>query len=370
MTLTPVEVRHHIHKNPEIAFQEIETTKFIEEQINKLAQKYNFNLKIFKPLETGLIVEYKKNDGEYTIFRADIDALAIDEDTECDFKSINGKMHACGHDIHCAILYGFLERVLQKNINKNILFVFQPAEEGGGGAKLMLDTGFFDNYKIDSAYAIHVTDDYPIGNIATKKGIIFASAMEINADFYGESAHCAFPHEGRNALNALRTFLDEVDRMPKNPEIPFVFAPGVVEAGEVRNIIPAIAKLKGTLRSLKAEYTEFYYNKLKEIADKSAKMHNCESQVYMGSFYAEVDNDEKLFEKHKNLFESKYNFKDAAFKFVGEDFGFFSKKYQSLLLWLGTLEDKKYGLHNKKFLPSDKVIEIGINAFEDIVESI
>ena len=114
--LNPVELRHLLHQNPELMFQEFKTTEIIYDNLKLLP-----GIKISKPLETGLVVEYTKNDGEYLLFRADIDALPIQEKTNCSFSSKNNFMHACGHDVHSAILYGFIKYVIEQNVNQNLI---------------------------------------------------------------------------------------------------------------------------------------------------------------------------------------------------------------------------------------------------------
>src|ERR1035438_1672150 len=126
--LDPVELRHTLHKFPELMFEEFKTTETLIKNIEGMN-----DIKILRPLETGLIAEYKVNDGNYYLFRADIDALPIKEETGVSFSSQNNLMHACGHDVHTSILYGLLQHVVINRINKNILFLFQPGEEGGGG---------------------------------------------------------------------------------------------------------------------------------------------------------------------------------------------------------------------------------------------
>ena len=213
MNLTPIELRHTMHSNPELAFQEYKTTELIINNVKALPG--SDKLKIYTPMDTGLLVEYKVNNESFLLFRADIDALPITEENDVQFKSTNEFMHACGHDVHTSILYSFLEEVLNKKPNQNILFLFQPAEEAGGGAMEFYNTGVFNQFQIKNAYALHVTDEYPLGTIASTSGVLFASALEVDIEFIGERAHVAFPNEGKNAFNAMRKFLDENDKISK-----------------------------------------------------------------------------------------------------------------------------------------------------------
>ncbi|GAB6281538.1 MAG: M20 family metallopeptidase [Ignavibacterium sp.] len=360
--LSPIELRHRLHQIPELMFKEFETTKLLFENISRLQK-----IKIHKPLETGLIIEYTVNSSDYLLFRADIDALPIEEKTNIEFASKNGNMHACGHDVHSSILYGFLKYVTENNIEQNILFLFQPAEEGGGGAEKILKSNILNDFKIKSAFALHVTDEFDFGTIASTNGVLFSSALEINIEFIGKESHIAFPENGENALTALRLFLDTIEKIPKNLNEPFVFGVGKVKAGIVRNVIPAQAYLEASLRVLRKEKAEEFKTQLNNILISIQNILNVKYNITYGSFYSEVLVNKKLFETYSKVLSNKFNFIDCGYRFTGEDFGFISQVYPSFMFWLGTYKNKRYGLHNSKFLPDDSIIEIGINAFLEIL---
>jgi N-acetyldiaminopimelate deacetylase len=364
MPLSPVDLRHHMHQIPELMFQEFETTNLILKSLENFP-----NIKIHRPIETGLLVEYSVNNGNYLLFRSDIDALPIKEETGVSFASKNNYMHACGHDVHSSILYGFINYIISEKINQNILFLFQPAEEGGGGAKKIIDTGVLNQYKIDKAFALHVTDEYRTGTIASTKGILFASSLEVNIKFKGKSAHVAFPYEGVNAFNALRLFLDAVDKIPINIAEPTLFGIGKISAGAVRNIVPASAELEGTIRALTIEKALNYYDNLIQLLDGVKKATNADFSTEKGAHYNQVHVNSELFEKYSKLLALKFNFIDCGYKMTGEDFGFFTDLYPSFMFWLGTSNGQKYGLHHPKFLPDDSIIETGIEVFKQILNS-
>ena len=365
MKLNPVELRHKLHQNPELSFQEFETTKLLISSIKSF--KNASKIKIHTPYKTGLLVEYTINSGDYLMFRADIDALPIKEENVIPFKSKNEFMHACGHDVHTSILFGFIQEVLNGKIDKNILFLFQPAEESGGGAMEFYATSIFNKFKITNAFALHVTDEYPEGTIASTKGVLFASSLEVNIDFYGVSAHVAFPSEGKNAFNALRIFMDYVDRLPKEISQPLVFGAGKIYSDEVRNIVPGYARLEGTIRGLTEKTVSDYYNLFAKILTGIEKTTGVKIKIGKGSNYPEVIVNPKLYEKVVPALSKKFKFIDCGYKMTGEDFGFISHKYPSFMFWLGTANGEKHGLHNPKFLPGDEVIKIGQSVFEEIL---
>ena len=367
MNLTPIQLRHTLHQNPELAFREFKTTELIINSINSLDGSEK--LKIHTPFPTGALVEYKVNDEDYLLFRADIDALAIKEENKIEFKSKNDYMHACGHDVHTSILYSFLTDVLKTKQDKNILFLFQPAEEAGGGAMQFYNTGIFDQFNIKNAFALHVSDEFPVGTIASTAGVLFASALEVDIEFIGESAHVAFPKKGKNAFNAMRKFLDKKDMLVKDLDEPFIFGIGKFISGDVRNITPGYARLEGTIRGLSEKKVLSFLSEVEKLLDEVKKDTGVDFKIIKGAHYPEVIVDKTLFNNLSKKLAGKFKFIDSGYTMTGEDFGFFSHKWSSFMFWLGTSKGEKYGLHNPRFLPPDEVIEIGKNVFKEILQS-
>jgi len=366
-SLTPIELRHKLHQNPELAFNEFETTKLLIEQISSLPG--SDKLKIHTPFPTGLLVEYAVNKNEYLMFRADIDALPIKEENDIVFKSENECMHACGHDVHTSILYSFLLEVLENEADQNILFLFQPAEEAGGGAMEFYNTGVFKQFNIKNAFALHVTDEYPQGTIACTNGVLFASALEIDIEFTGEAAHVAFPNEGKNAFNALRKFMDAKDELQKKYTSKILVGLGKFTSGTVRNIAPGFAKIEGSIRGESSKLVLEYLDKLQNVLNDIEKATGVKSKIIKGAHYPEVVIDAQLYRKLVPVLSDEFSFIDCRLKMTGEDFGFFSHKFPSFMFWLGTSKGERYGLHNSKFLPSDEMIEVGKSVFTKILNS-
>ncbi|MCE1189146.1 MAG: amidohydrolase [Ignavibacteria bacterium] len=359
------QLRHRLHSMPELMFEEYNTTETI------LAYLQQFTgLQIHRPLPTGLVVEYTVNNGPYMLFRADIDALPVQEETGCQFSSCNSNMHACGHDVHASILAGFIEYVCTNNIQQNLLFVFQPGEEGGGGAERIINSGILDTYNIIYAFAQHVTDEYDFGTIATTPGTLFAAAVEIDVDIYGKSAHIAFPERGIHALQAMMQFLQRADEIISKAPKPVLFGYGKVYSGTARNIIPGHARAEGTLRTVRVALQEDIVAQFTKELESLANKLGITYKLNLSSPYTEVVVDHKLHSKIIPILAEHFSVIDCGLKMTAEDFGLFTAKYPSYMHWLGTGKGERHGLHTPKFLPPDEIIEQGIEVNKLILHNV
>ena len=363
-----IEIRKGLHKIPELGFEEIKTQKYIMQLLENLDE-----LKIHTFDFPGIVVEYSHGNGKYKLFRADMDGLPITENTNCGFESEhNGKMHACGHDMHMTILLGLIEKVITQNVNENLIFLFQPAEEGRGGATRILNTGIFDKFDISEVYALHVNGEMKSGEIASKSGIFFANTQEIEVIFKGRSAHVAFAEKGINALTAGIEFYLEIEKEIKREfpiGKPVICAFGKMNAGVVMNAVPAECKLEGTFRAFTDEDHEILAALIENVKSKIAIKYSVDADIIYKAYYKEVINDEILYKKLKvKAVEMQIKFKEAKKVVTGEDFGFFTEKYKGLLFWLGVgNEDENAGLHSPKFLPDEKAIDIGVELFFQLI---
>jgi N-acetyldiaminopimelate deacetylase len=361
--MSPIELRHKLHANPELMFEEFETTRLLKQNIEKIP-----GVVIHTPTPTGLVIEYTVNSGDYLLFRADIDALPVVEETGIPFASANGKMHACGHDVHTAILYQFLKEVVNDKVKQNLIFVFQPAEEGGGGADILIKTGLLDKFKITKAFALHVNDDFDAGVIASTKGTLFAASNAIGINFTGKQSHVAFPQNGINAFDGLMLFLQKAKATVNSSGKKILFGYGKITSGIARNIVPPTARFDGSLRALKIEDFKWFLDELFRIGievENETKV-KCEV-VHDNNPYVEVTVNDKLYDDLKPALEKDFKFIDCGSRFTGEDFGFFSKKYPSFMFWLGTSKGERFGLHTPQFLPGDDIIALGARAFRIIL---
>ncbi len=361
-----INIRKELHKIPELGFEEIKTQNYILQLLK------NFDgLKIHTFDFPGILVEYSHGNGKYKLFRADMDGLPITEETNCEFSSEHkGKMHACGHDIHMTILLGLIEKVVTNNIDENILFLFQPAEEGMGGATRILNTKILDRFQISEVYALHVNGGMTTGEIASKTGIFFANTQEIEVIFKGKSAHVAFAEKGINALTAGAEFYLEIQEEIKRIfpiGKPVICAFGKMYAGVVMNAVPAECRLEGTFRAYTNDDHKTLKTLIENVKTKIAKKHGINAEIICKAYYKEVVNNEILLEKLKEkALDMQIEFRETDKVFTGEDFGFFTEKYKGLLFWLGA-GNNNADLHSPQFLPDENAIDLGVEIFFKLI---
>ena len=361
-----INIRNKLHQIPEIGFQEHKTTQFLHEYIAKFPE-----LKIHTFPFPGLLVEYTRGKGGYTLFRSDIDALPVTETTGCSFSSQHpGMMHACGHDIHMTILLGLAEDVARTKIRNNILFLFQPAEEGKGGAQRIIELGILDNFDIVEAYALHVHPDLPVDTISSCPGTIFGIPQELDIVFQGKSAHAANPQKGDDAIMAAAHFLScynsvLVKSLPPNTAHLAHF--GKIGGGDARNIVADSCRIQGTLRA----FSRDSINKIESILSKTARavadVYHVKADLETLGSYEAVKNSVRLYDKLKQSLPSEVKFKRAEPALTGEDFGFFTTLYDGLLFWIGG--NCVHDLHSPSFLADEKAIETGLRVFRSLIHS-
>lgn len=361
----PILLRHALHQIPEVAFEEQKTHGLLDAQLRELlANDDSFRVIKFKN-SFGILVEYRGASGSvpFRLFRADMDALPTDERTSCAFRSEHrGMMHACGHDVHMAVLMGVIQRVAERMPTQNLLFLFQPAEEGKGGAQSIIAENVLQDYNIHEAFALHVGSEMGVGSISSKAGIFFGIPQEFDVKFFGKAAHVAFPEKGVNALACGMHFYQEINnRIAKMAETKrVIFHVGKMSAGQIRNIIADECLLEGTHRTLQSEQRDAVNSLIQNQAEQAAKHFGARAEVHLlGSYDPVVNNDRLEAELRKVCANIGYQYLPADTVMTGEDFGFFTTMYPGLLFWLGS--GCEHPLHSGSFLPSDKCIEVGIN---------
>ena len=369
------ELRKTLHQNPELAFEEHETAALLMDFLEKQMQAHPQNASKFKihrfKNSLGILVEYSSGEGDYRFFRADMDALPILEDTGCDFASLTpGRMHACGHDVHMTVLMGLICRCLIHAPKQNLLFLFQPAEEGKGGAMSILNEGIIQRYEIEAAIALHIASDLPVGTVSSRAGVFFGIPQEFDVKFWGKSAHVAFPEKGKDAIASAIAFAqmmrDDIAQLAKDERV--IYHIGKIDGGSIRNVIAESCSLEGTHRSIKRESRDRMNQLTLENAREAAALTDSTFQVDFLCSYDAVVNDAKLVKQLVHACEAVgVTYQEAEIAMTGEDFGFFTTLYPGLLFWLGS--DCPQPLHSPRFLPSEKSIDVGIELMWHLAQS-
>lgn len=366
-----IQIRRELHQIPELGFEEFKTNKYI----NKFLKGLDIDA-CEKTAGTGILAYFKGQKGDKTIaFRADIDALPILEKTDASYSSLHeGKMHACGHDGHTAILLG-LAKYLSFNKSKikdNILLIFQPAEEGPGGAEIIIKEKVLKRYNVSSIYGLHLYPDIEEGKIGLKTGPIMAQTGEFDIFIEGKSGHGAMPHNAKDSIviaSELVGSLQQIVSRNLDPIEPAVITIGRIEGGERRNVIAGEAVMEGTMRT----FNEAVYKKIKRkmtiIAKSLAMAHDCEIDIVFRDMYPYVNNDNRLTEDFIEAI-GKENVKIVKPQMTAEDFSYYQREIPGLFFFLGVRNEEKgfvYSLHNSKFNFNEEVLLAGIQTYVNIL---
>ncbi|QEK12525.1 amidohydrolase [Crassaminicella thermophila] len=369
-----IKVRRVLHQIPEVGFKEEKTNAFIIEKLQE------YGIKVYKDVaKTGVIGYLKGNIGDRTIaFRADMDALSVEEKTNLSYASKHkGMMHACGHDGHMAIVLGlakFLSLHAEK-LRDNIVFLFQPAEEGPGGAKPMIEEGVIEKFQIDNIVGLHVYPEVEEGKIGCKEGPMMAQTGEFDIIINGQSGHGAIPQKAKDSIviaaDLISTYQTIISRNI-NPVEGAVLTIGKMYGGERRNIIAGDVTLEGTLRAFNEETYETIKERMIKIAKGIEIVHNCKIEVIFRDMYPAVINDKNLVEKLIKAV-GKENVVNMEPQMISEDFSYFQRKIPGLFFFLGVRNEEKeciYPLHNNKFTFNEEILLTGVQVYLNLLRQI
>lgn len=365
-----IDVRRHLHANPELSFKEIETSRYISTQLIKHRIEHQTGI-----VNTGIVALIKGTnaDKKCVLLRGDMDALPISEKNNVSYKSVHeGIMHACGHDVHstCALGAALILNDLKDSFEGTIKIIFQPGEEVlPGGASLMIKEGVLDNPKVDAAVALHVFTDLEVGQAGFKSGMYMASTDEIYLDVIGKGGHAAMPAEYNNPLLIASEILLALHKEFPNDsksEIPTVLAFGKIIADGATNVIPERVSIAGTFRTMNEPWRKQAHEKIKAISTKIATEKNAVAEVNIVNGYPFLVNDEKTTAIAKKIavdYLQKENVADLPLRMTAEDFAFISQQVPACFFRLGTGNKKQgivSGVHTATFNIDENAIETGI----------
>jgi len=365
--------RRWFHRHPELGFDVHNTQKYIVDQLKLL----RFD-SIEAVADTGLKAVIMKNPEYETLaFRADMDALTLKEQTGLEFSSqTEGIMHACGHDAHMAMLLGFAQWLSnnRETLNKNIVLIFQPAEESIGGALPMIKEGVLENPNVDAIFGFHLFPGIKQGFIGLREGALMAQTCEFDIEFTGKSAHGAMPQDGADALMAASHFVHSIYSAVSrtlDPMQRFLITIGKMQAGERRNIIAEKALLEGIIRTFDEKVYDSVRKTVEDVLAGVEKTYNVKANYNETVYYPVLYNDPELVQKVRSILPDEM-LVDAGPFMTAEDFSFFQQKVPGVFMLLGTLNEQKCycePLHSNKFDFDEEVMLTGLKTLIAITQS-
>ena len=368
--------RHEIHAHPETAFEERQTADFVAERLK------SFGLEVDQGLaQTGVVGTLRNGDGPSIGLRADLDALPMQEQTNLPYRSQNpGKMHACGHDGHTAMLLGAAKYLSEaKSFKGTVQFIFQPAEEMAGGGRVMVEEGLFDKFPVDAVYGMHNWPDLPAGTFGVRTGPAMASAAVFEIVVQGKGSHAAYPHQGVDPIVAASEMVGALQTIASrmtDPAESIVVSVTEFHAGDATNVIADEAILRGTARSFLPDAERIIEPAMRRILEGVAAAHGATVRLDYQQLYPVLVN----WEKESDIAA------DVAAEVVGadsvtrdcnpsmgaEDFSFMLNERPGCFVWLGGRFDDRetHPLHNTQYEFNDDTLAIGASYWVRLTEQL
>lgn len=364
-----IKIRRHLHANPELSYQEFETSKFVQQKLGEL------NIPFEIKATTGVVglIKGKNPDEKIVALRADMDALPILEENDVDYRSKReGVMHACGHDVHTTCLLGAAKILneLKEHWQGTVKLIFQPGEEKNpGGASIMIKDGVLQDPKPQAIFALHVNPQLETGKLSFRGGQVMASADELYFTVRGKGGHAASPHTTIDPIliaSHLIISLQQIVSRNRNPFDSSVLSITAINGGTTTNVIPNEVKLMGTFRAMNEEWRTRAHQLIERTTKELVSSMGGEVDVHIDKGYPTVFNDEKLNEKATLLaqeFIGKENIEETEMRMGAEDFGYYSQLIPGCFYRLGTGNKAmgiRAGVHTPHFNIDENAIEIGM----------
>jgi hippurate hydrolase len=337
-----IELRRSIHAEPELGLELPATRRKVLEALEGLGLEIRLHEK-----SSGIVAILRggRPEGRTLLLRADMDALPMPEDNDLPFRSRNtGAMHACGHDAHTAMLVGAAHLMAERvgRMHGNLVFMFQPGEEGHFGAQRMMDEGVLDDPRVDAAFAIHISPLFPSGRIATRAGPLMASADRVRISVSGRGGHASMPHDAVDPVPVACELVQALQSMVTR-RIP-AFEPVVLtitqmHAGTTNNVIPEAVQLDGTLRAFSRRSREQAHAGIQRVAEHVAQAHGTEARLQIDRGYDVTANDAE-FARFTLDVAGELLGRDAALEMPepvmgAEDFGYLLQRVPGAMVFLG-----------------------------------
>ena len=356
-----IEKRRDFHMNPELGYEEYRTSEIVSNELKELGYK------VFKTAGTGVVGLLNEGKRYIVALRADMDALPINEENDVPYRSrVAGKMHACGHDAHTAMLLG-AARVLSRikdRLKGTIKLIFQPAEEGGLGAKKVVEEGVVDD--VEAIFGLHVWSDLDSGKIGVREGPMMASADAFKVVIKGMGGHAASPHEAIDPIAIAGSLLNIYQRIVTreiDPLEPAVITVASINAGTTFNVIPERIEMKGTIRTFNKDVRDYIVKRMEEITIKYSDALRAEAEFELVEDYIPPTiNDPDLTNFAKEVLKPLGEIVSPKPTMGAEDFSFYTGKTRGLYVILGIRNKDKgivYPHHHPRFDVDEDVLWIG-----------
>lgn len=368
--------RRRFHQRPELGFQELETAAFIAEQLQSWGIEHRTAV-----AQTGIVALIPgQRPGPVLAIRADMDALPIQEENDVPYRSQTpGKMHACGHDGHTAILLGVAAYLRQHNdFAGTVKLIFQPAEEGPGGAKPMIEAGALTQPAVDGIIGLHLWNQLPLGTIGVRSGPLMAAVELFEIEIQGKGGHGAIPQQTIDAIvvaaqvvNALQTIVARnID-----PIESAVVTIGQIQAGSAANVIADRATLKGTVRYFNPSYDGYFGPRLDQLIGGICQAHGASHRLKYWQLYPPTINDEAMADRVRSvahsLVEPSAGVRPNCQTMGGEDMSFFLQAVPGCYFFLGSANLNKgltFAHHHPRFDFDETVLALGVEMFVRCIE--
>ncbi|MEP0869861.1 M20 family metallopeptidase [Trichocoleus desertorum AS-A10] len=372
-----VEWRRQLHQRPELGFREKLTAEFVAQKLTEWGIEHQTEI-----AQTGIVATIASGKpGPVLAIRADMDALPIQEENEVPYRSQHdGLMHACGHDGHTAIALGTAYYLSQHrdSFAGTVKIIFQPAEEGPGGAQPMIEAGVLQNPAVDAIIGLHLWNNLPLGTVGVRTGALMAAVELFRCTIQGRGGHGAIPHQTIDSIvvsaqivNALQTIVAR----NVNPIDSAVVTVGELHAGTATNVIAASAKMSGTVRYFNPALTGFFHQRIEQIIAGICQSHGASYELNYQSLYPPVINDGAIADLVRsvaeNVVEAEVGIVPECQTMGGEDMSFFLQQVPGCYFFLGSANINKglaYPHHHPRFDFDETALGMGVEIFARCVE--
>ena len=365
-----VQIRRHLHKNPEVSFKEFDTTDYILHELKKM------KIETLRPMKTGCLGIIRGNESDRVIaLRSDIDALPMDEEGEAKAEFISerdGAAHCCGHDGHTANLLGTAKILtdLKDQVDGTVVLIFQPGEEKlPGGGNELVKTGALQDLGVQEVYGLHTNPYFAPGQVAVKSGPLMACTVEFEVEILGKGGHAAAPHTAVDPIvlaSQIITQFQTIMSRSMDPTEPAVITVGKIEAGSAFNVIPEKARMLGTVRAFSMETARFIKKRMEDVIKGATQGAGAKYTFDFIEGYPAVINDEECTENviqtARTILgdESVVDLKRPVM--AGEDFAFYQQEFPGTFFFLGTGSDEadsKWSWHHPRYNIDEQAFKTG-----------